>query len=209
MHIYDISIPISQTMPTYLGDPAVSIAPVSRIAKGDAANVSRLSLGSHTGTHVDPPLHFIAGGKTIDQLDLNVLCGPARVVDMTHVERTITARDLEHTRLPKRATRLLFQTRNSMLWARAGFQRNFIALAWDAARWLVARGVKLIGIDYLSVEAFGAREHRVHRTLLGAGIVIVEGLNLCMIAPGNYTLVCLPLKIQGGDGAPARAILMA
>jgi arylformamidase len=208
MKTYDISIPITPTMPTYPGDPPVSIVPEKQIAKGDRSNVSRLSLGNHTGTHVDPPVHFVPGGKTVDQLDLNVLYGPARVVDMTHVERVITARDLECARIPKRAARVLLRTRNSSLWERAGFQKDFVALAPDAAQWLVDRGVKLIGIDYLSVEAFGAREPQTHRTLLGAGIIVVEGLNLREIAPGNYTLICLPLKIQNGDGAPARAILI-
>jgi arylformamidase len=169
--------------------------------------VSRVSFGDHTGTHFDPPLHFIPGGKPIDQLDLNVLCGLARVVDLTRVEREITARDLERARIPKRTTRLLFKTRSSTLWARAGFQQAYVGVAWDAAHWLVDRGVKLLGVDYLSVETFGASEPRTHRTLLGAGVVIVEGLNLRGIKSGKYTFVGLPLKIQDGDGAPGRAIL--
>ncbi|MBI5649386.1 MAG: cyclase family protein [Chloroflexi bacterium] len=205
---YDISIPITPTMPTYPGDPAVSIEPILQIAQGDAANVSRWSFGNHTGTHVDPPAHFIPGGITIDQLDLRTLYGAARVVDLTRVETIITARDLERARIPHRATRVLFKTRNSELWARPGFQKNFIALAPDAARWLVARKVKLVGIDYLSVEAFDARAPATHRTLLGAGVIVIEGLNLRDIAPGNYTLACLPLNVENGDGSPARAILI-
>ncbi len=207
MKIFDISIPISPAMPVYPGDPPVTIERVLQIAQGAAANVSRVSLGSHTGTHIDPPAHFIPGGKTIDQLDLRVLVGPARVVDLTRVERAITARDLARARIPRRAVRVLFKTRNSELWARAGFQRDFVACAPDAAEWLVARGVKLVGIDYLSAELFDAREPRAHRVLLGAGVVIVEGLDLRGIVPGNYSLACLPLKIQNGDGAPARAVL--
>lgn len=195
-------------MPTYPGDPAVSIEHVSEIAKGALANVSRISFGSHTGTHLDPPIHFIPNGKTVDQLDLSVLYGPARVVDMTRVEKAITAQDLERAKLPKRAVRLLFKTRNSLLWSRSSFQENFVAFSWDAAQWLVDRGVKLVGIDYLSVEVFGASEPRAHRILLGAGVIIVEGLYLKEIAPGDYTLACLPLKLQDGDGAPARAILI-
>ena len=186
----------------------VSIEPMLQIAKGDAANVSRLSFGNHTGTHVDPPAHFIPGGKTVDQLDLNVLYGAARVVDMTHVAKEITADDLEHARIPKRAKRLLFKTRNSESWVRAEFQKDFVGIAWDAADWLVERGIQLVGIDYLSVETFGASEPRTHRTLLGAGIIALEGLNLKDVAPGDYTLVCLPLKIEKGDGAPARTILI-
>lgn len=208
MKIHDISILISPTMPTYPGDPGVGIEPVLQIARGDAANVSRLSMGHHTGTHLDPPVHFVPGGKTVDQLDLNVLYGPARVVDMTRVDSAITAQDLERAKLPKRAVRLLFKTRNSLLWDRVGFQKDFVALAWDAAQWLVARGIQLVGIDYLSVEMFGASEPRTHRILLAAGLIVVEGLNLKEIAPGNYTLACLPLRIKDGDGGPARAILI-
>jgi arylformamidase len=206
--IYDISISLSPTMPTYPGDPAVSIEPMLQIARGDAANVSRLSFGNHSGTHVDPPAHFIPGGATVDQLDLQILYGPARVVDMTRVEAIVTARDLARARIPRRAARVLLKTRNSELWARAGFQKDFVALAQDAAQWLVGRGVKLVGVDYLSIEAFDAREPRAHRALLDAGVIVVEGLNLRGIAPGNYTLACLPLKIRDGDGAPARAILI-
>ncbi len=208
MKIHDISIPISATMPTYPGDPAVRIEPVLQIARGDAANVSRLSFGDHTGTHLDPPAHFVPGGKTVDQLDLNVLYGPARVVDLTHIEKEITADDLARAKLPKRAVRILCKTRNSELWDRPGFQRDFCAFAWDAAQWLVDRGVRLVGIDYLSAESFGVSEPRTHRILLGAGIIVIEGLDLKDISPGNYTLVCLPLKIRNGNGGPARAILI-
>ncbi len=208
MKIHDISIPISSTMPTYPGDPAVSIEPVLQIAKGDAANVSRLSFGDHSGTHLDPPVHFIPGGKTVDQLDVNVLYGPARVVDMTRIEKAISAQDLERAKLPKRAVRILFKTRNSELWDRSGFQKDFVAFAWDAAQWIVDHGIKLVGIDYLSAESFGASEPKTHRILLGAGVIIVEGLDLRNITPGNYTLACLPLKIKNGDGGPARAVLI-
>ncbi len=208
MKIHDISIPISPTMPTYPGDPAVSIVPQKQIAKGDKANVSLLSLGDHTGTHLDPPVHFIPGGKTVDQLDLNVLYGPARIVDMMRVEHAITAQDLEHARIPRRATRVLFKTRNSLTWDKPEFQKDYIGLAWDAAQWIVDRGIKLVGIDYLSIESFGVGEPRTHRTLLGAGVIAVEGLNLKDIEPGNYMLACLPLKIKDGDGAPARVILI-
>ncbi len=208
MHIHDISISISPTMPTYPGDPAVSIEPILQIAKGNAANVSRLSFGDHTGTHLDPPVHFIPGGKTVDQLDLDTLYGPARVVDFTHVAKHITADDLERAQIPAGVLRVLCKTRNSAMWDRPDFQKDFVALAFDAAHWLVDHGVRLIGIDYLSVEAFDASEPRAHRILLGAGVIAVEGLNLTDIAPGDYTLACLPIKIQGGDGAPCRAILI-
>ncbi|MBI5029833.1 MAG: cyclase family protein [Chloroflexi bacterium] len=208
MKIYDISIPISPSMPVYPGDPAVSIVPMSQIAKGDAANVSQLSFGDHTGTHLDPPIHFIPGGKTVDQLDLDTLYGPALVVDMSHVEKAITAKDLDRAKLSKRAVRILFRTRNAELWQQPGFQTNYVGFAWDAAQWFVERGVKLVGIDYLSAELFDASEPRTHRTLLGASIIIVEGLDLSNVKPGEYVLACLPLKIKDGDGAPVRAILI-
>lgn len=207
MKIYDLSIPISTTMPIYPGDPPVAIDPILQIAAGDAANVSRLSFGNHTGTHLDPPIHFIPGGKTVDQLDLNVLVGSARVIDLTHVQHEITASDLERARIPRGTQRLLLKTRNSMLWRKSKFQKSFIGIAPDAAEWIVDHKIKLVGIDYLSVETFGAREPRTHRTLLGAGVIAVEGLNLTGIKPGKYTLICLPLKIKAGDGAPVRAIL--
>ncbi len=207
MKIHDISIPITPTMPVYPGDPAVRIEPMLRIEQGDAANVSLFAFGNHTGTHVDPPAHFIPGGKTIDQLDLNVLCGRARVVDFTRLKTHITAADLARAKIPARVTRVLFKTRNSATWDRAGFQRDFIALTPDAAQWIVAHGIQLVGIDYLSVEAFDSPEPLTHRTLLGAGVIVVEGLNLRGIKAGMYTLACLPLKVKDGDGSPARVIL--
>ncbi len=208
MKIHDISIPISATMPTYPGDPTVSVEPVLQIAKGDAANISRLSFGDHSGTHLDPPVHFIPGGMTVDQLDLNMLYGPAQVVDMTRVGQAITAEDLERAKLPEGAVRILFKTRNSDMWDLSGFQKDFVGVAWDAAQWIVDHGIKLVGIDYLSVESFGVSEPRTHRILLGAGIIAVEGLDLKNIIPGSYTLVCLPLKIKNGDGGPLRAVLI-
>ena len=208
MKILDISIPISNTMPTYPGDPKVSIEPILQISKGDEANVSRLCMGDHTGTHLDPPVHFIPGGKTVDQLDLGTFYGPVLVVDFTKVERAVSAPDLEQANLPAGTKRLLLKTRDSTLWERAGFQKDYVGIAWDAAQWIVDHGITLVGIDYLSAELYRAGEPRTHRTLLGAGVIIVEGLDLRGIAPGEYTLACLPLKIQNGDGGPCRAILI-
>lgn len=209
MRIFDISIPISTDMPVYPGDPAVTIEPVLQISKGDLANVSRLSFGNHTGTHVDPPVHFVPGGRTVDQLDLDTLYGLAIVVDMLPIEKVITASDLDRAKLSPRTQRMLFKTRNSELWDKSGFQKDFVAFSPDAAEWLVAHGVRLVGIDYLSAEAYSAPQPLAHRALLGAGVIIVEGLNLSNIAPGDYTLACLPIRIKNGDGAPARAILIA
>lgn len=209
MKIYDISVSLTPTLPTYPSDPPIVIEPFKQIGKGSRSNVSRLTMGNHTGTHFDPPIHFIPGGKTVDQLDLNVLCGRARVVDLTRVTREITVRDLESARIPARTQRLLFKTRNSRLWERTDFAKDYVGLGWEAAEWLVARGVKLVGIDYLSIETYGASEPRAHRTLLQAGVIIVEGLNLRGIKAGTYTFIGLPLKIHAGDGAPGRAILIA
>ncbi len=208
MRIHDISVPITSSMPTWPGDPAVTIEPASRIEKGDHSNFSRLSFGNHIGTHIDPPIHFIPGGKTVDQLDLSALYGPARVIDMTHIKYAITQKELEAAKLDRNEIRILFKTRNSLLWTEPGFQKDYVAFTQDAAQWLVDRGVKLVGIDYLSAELFTSPEPLAHRALLGAGIIIVEGLNLREIEPKSYTLACLPLLIKDGDGAPARAILI-
>ncbi len=208
MKIYDISVPISPDMPVYPGDPRVSLKPELQIALGQNANVSRLCMGDHTGTHVDPPVHFIQGGETVDNLDLNTLCGTVRVVDMTKVIGAITPQDLEDAKLPPAVMRILFKTRNSSAWDKQEFDRDYIGISWDAAQWLVDRQIRLVGIDYLSVEIYQALHPNTHRTLLGAGVIIVEGLNLKAVPPGDYTLACLPLKIKNGDGGPARAILV-
>ncbi len=208
MAIIDISVLISSTLPVYRGDPAANIVRVRDYAQGDGYALSRLDLGAHTGTHVDAPLHFIRGGKTADRLDLNVLIGDARVVDFTHVERTISARDLENANLPQGMERILFKTRNSALWAKPGFQEDFVALAADGAQWLVDRGVRLVGLDYLSVDVFGSADFAAHKILLGAGVVILESIALKDVGEGTYRLICLPLKLHDAEGAPARAVLI-
>lgn len=209
MPIYDISVPISPSLPTWPGDHSpVQIEPVARIAQGGRANVSRITLGTHTGTHVDPPIHFIANGKAVDQLDLEVLIGPALVTDMRG-RSAITVADLEAA-VPPGVERLLFKTDNSRLWAmEGGFTPDYVALTAQAAHWLVVRGLRLVGTDHLSVQRYGDPHPGAHNTLLGAGVVIVEGLNLLNVQPGLYQLICLPLKIAQGDGAPARAVLVS
>lgn len=192
-------------MVVYEGDPGVEIAPRLEIARGDTANVSLLSMGSHTGTHVDAPAHFIEGGATVESLPLDSLIGPALVAEVG-CERLIGRRDLEPLLLGGQS-RLLLKTRNSALWAAGGFSRDFVALDLEGARYLTERGLRLIGIDYLSIEAFHSPGHPVHRHLLGAGVVILEGLDLSRVAPGVYELVCLPLPVRGIDGAPCRAVL--
>lgn len=209
MRIYDISVTIREGMPVYEGDPGVHLDRVLEMARGAPANVSHLDLGVHTGTHVDAPIHFIPGGSGVEALPLDALIGRARVVEFTGPQH-VTAADLEGLRLADGVERLLLKTRNSRLWQEAsGFRRDFIALAPDAARWIVERALKLVGVDYLSVEPYGSQDFRTHRTLLQAGVVIIEGLNLDGIAPGDYLLACLPVKLAGCDGAPARAVLIA
>lgn len=206
MKIYDVTVPLSPHLPVYPGDPQIEIDRTSKLENGDTANVSRLSMSSHTGTHVDPPSHFVSGARTLDNLALDVLIGPARVVDVGNVdyidESVIGKCNLEG------ATRVLFKTRNSVLWgSRKEFAKDFVALDHLAARELVRRGIKLVGIDYLSIERFNFDVPRTHFELLGADVIIVEGLNLSEVPPGDYELICLPLKIEDGDGAPARVIL--
>ncbi len=205
MTIIDISLPIHSGMVVYEGDPAVSVTPRLEIARGDTANVSLISLGSHTGTHLDAPAHFIEGGATVETLPLETLVGQALVAEIA-ANRLIGRGDLE--RLPLDGhRRLLLKTPNSSLWSRGGFHRDFVALDVEGARYLTERGLRLVGIDYLSIEAFHAPGHPVHRHLLGAGVVILEGLNLARVEPGVYELICLPLPVKGIDGAPCRAVL--
>jgi len=207
--IWDISLPISPTMLTWPGDPPVEVDPAHRIARGDAANVSELRLGSHTGTHVDPPFHFIDGAPTVEQLPLDVLMGDAVVVEIPKSAGTIGPEELEPAGIDG-STRVLFKTGNSALWGRPGLQfpDEYVSVSPEGAAWLVEGGVRLVGVDFLSVERRGSPGHPTHVTLLGAGMVIIEGLDLSEVAPGRYHLICLPLKIQGGDGAPARAVLL-
>lgn len=206
MKIYDISVPISPCLPVYPGDPPVAIDPVTRISRGDIANVSRLTLSTHAGTHIDPPLHFNDHGVSVDHLPLSLLIGRARVLEL---ENVMDMGERELSRLPVRGEeRLLLKTGNSRLWQAQGFVEEHARLTESGAAYLAGNGVRLLGIDYLSVEGF-AGDGSVHKTLLSRGVVILEGLNLEGVPPGHYQLCCLPLKIKGGDGAPARAVLIS
>jgi arylformamidase len=206
---YDISLPIAPNMPTWPSDAPIVVEPTSRISRGGSSNVSRLGMSSHTLTHVDPPGHFVDKGLTVDRLSLEVLIGPAVVVEPHPEKNLITATDLGQLGL-RDAERVLIKTRNSDLWAGGPyeFQSDYVSLSRDAATWLVSKGVKLVGVDYLSVEAYEAPKHPVHHALLDNGVVVVEGLNLSQVPEGRYQLICLPLKIRNGDGAPARAVLV-
>ena len=209
MTIYDISLTISPTLPIWPGDPALKIEKFESMDKGAHNNVSRISAGVHLGTHVDAPYHFINDGRTVEQLPLDVLTGPCYVVQLPDGVEAITAEVLERTGINSEMKRVLFGTRNSHLWARgeAEFQTDFVAITEDGAEWLVERGVQLVGVDYLSVAPYGDSVP-THTVLLEAGVVVVEGLNLANVMRGFYDLYCLPLKIAGCDGAPARAILI-
>lgn len=205
--VYDISVPLRSDMPTYAGEPGPKLDFHSLIARGASANVSALFLGSHTGTHVDAPHHFLDGASTVEALPLDALVGPAHVIEYSGVGH-VTAADLEAAGLPADAQRLLLKTANSRFWNDDAFHTDFIGLAGDGARWLVEHGFRLVGIDYLSIEQFRSPTHEVHKTLLEAGVVIVEGLDLRQVVPGPYFLVCAPLKVVGADGAPARVFLL-
>jgi arylformamidase len=207
--IIDISLPIGPDLLTWPGDPGIRIDPAKRIDRGDPANVSELHLGSHTGTHIDPPVHFLPGERSIDRLDLDGFFGPALVADLRGADR-IGPQELDRLELPPGTERLLCRTRNSELWTRlpVEFPDDYVAVTPEGARWVVDRGIRLLGVDFLSVEKRGSPDHPVHRTLLGGGTVIVEGLDLSRIEPGPSTLACFPLRITGGDGSPARAVLI-
>lgn len=207
MRIIDISMPIYTGMIYYPGDPGARIEPVLRIAQGDIANLSALTMGTHAGTHVDAPHHFEGGPQTVDRMPLEVLVGPARVVDLTGVQGFVSAGDLEEAGVAG-AKRLLIKTTNSRLLSQPDFTADYVSLADDAADLLVERGVRLVGIDYLSIERFKSKDYHVHHTLLGAGVAVLEAVDLSEVQAGDYELVCLPLKIQGGDGAPARAVII-
>lgn len=191
------------------GDPGVSVEPAKRIARGDSSNVSLVSFGNHTGTHVDPPSHFIEGGRSIDQLEPEAFVGPAWVVDLPGAQGEIGRDELEAVNVPPATERLLIRTPNSgTLGPDMAFREDFACLSVGAAEWCVEQQLRLVGVDYLSVErAHAPREHPVHRTLLAAGVVIVEGLDLSQVPGGPCGLLCLPLLVSGGDGAPARAFV--
>ena len=208
MKIYDVTVAISETVPIYEGDPKVKIDSFVSIANGSAANVSNVCFGAHTGTHVDAPNHFIDGTRTVGDLDVEKLIGPCLVVE---VPADVIAIEPEHLPVLQDIERIVFKTRNSAFWntPEDGFRTDFTYITHATAKTLADNGIKLVGIDYLSIEAPGAEGHPVHITLLEKDIVILEGLDLREIAAGDYELICLPLKYVGGtgDGAPARTVL--
>lgn len=209
MKIHDISVTLSTQLPTWPGDPKIVIERFSKMEEGAKANVSRLEMCVHAGTHIDAPYHFIADGGAVDSLPLDRFIGPALVVKLPDEVTKISRSVLEKLALPADCRRLLFKTSNSAGWARreSEFHSDYVALTNDGAVYLVARGIQVVGIDYLAISAFD-QISATHRTLLGAGLVVIEGLDLSGVEAGTYTLVCLPLKLSGAEGAPARVVLL-
>ena len=203
--IYDVTVPLSPEVPTYPGDPPFEIRPTQRVADGGAFNATRITLGTHLGTHVDAPAHFLAGGATVDELPLEILMGKARVVEVSARDR-IDRADLEALDL-RDDIRVLLKTRMSGQMNRPLVQEDHVYLTVDAANYLAQAGIKLVGIDYLSVDRFGTADYPSHHALLEAGVVVLEGLDLSAVEPGEYEMTCLPLRIVGAEGAPARVIL--
>jgi arylformamidase len=206
--IYDISMPIRSGGIVYPGNPEIDITLQQAVAKGAGANVSAIRFGSHTGTHADASRHFFDDGQPVDQIPLDRLIGPALLVSFPDSVRAIGATELKAHDLRGR-TRILLRTRNSALLSQKQFAPDYTYLAPDGAEYLVDKGVELVGIDYLSIEQFHSGHHQTHRTLLAKSVVILEGLDLSAPPPGEYQLICLPLRIEGCDGAPARAVLIA
>lgn len=209
MKFHDISVTVTSELPTWPGDPSVELGRVSKIEEGANANVSRITMGVHTGTHVDAPFHFLENGTTVDTLPLDILIGSVQVVDVGEQVDVINADVLKKSSLIPGVSRILFKTRNSKIWARneKEFQTEFVGIDADGAEFLVQQGIKLVGIDYLSIAPYN-KSRPTHEILLNAKMIIIEGVDLSKIQAGVYQLVCLPLKLGGSDGAPARTILI-
>jgi arylformamidase len=208
MRRIDISMPLHPGMPAFPGDPGFRSEPVRSLARGDPYALSLLAFGSHAGTHIDPPRHFLPEGTPVDRVDLDVLNGPCVVVGVDARKAEIGPADIPA--LPPGTRRVLFRTANSERWSRGeGFFPDYVALALPAAESLLRQAVRLVGIDSLSVESDPSEKYPVHRRLLGEGVLLLEGLCLAEAPPGLYDLECLPLPLRDGDGGPARAVLRA
>jgi arylformamidase len=205
MKLLDVTVPLDAALASYPGNTPFSLEPIKRIARGDSSNVSTLHMSAHSGTHVDAPRHFFDQGPGTEALPLEMLCGRARVIELT-TRKAITADDLAQRDLSE-DVRVLIKTHNSRLWGSPEFHRDFIGVAESGAKYLVEHGIKVVGVDYLSVEEFKAPGAPAHHVLLGGGTIVIEGLNLRDIEPGIYDLLCLPLLVVGSDGAPARVVL--
>jgi arylformamidase len=205
MKLIDVSVPLDASLATYPGNTPYSLEAVKRIAKGDSSNVSTLHLSAHSGTHVDAPRHFFDEAPGVEGLPLEMLFGRARVIEITS-RKAIAADELADADLSE-DIRVLIKTSNSRLWGSADFQRDYVGVTEDGAKYLLDHGVKLVGVDYLSVEQFKKAGAPAHHVLLGGGVIVIEGLNLRDVEPGVYEMFCLPLPVVGSDGAPARVVL--
>jgi arylformamidase len=207
--IVDVSVSLRPGMPHWPSQPGFERDVLKSIEQGAHDTVSALRFGAHTGTHIDAPLHFIAGGGGIESIDLEACVGPGWVAELAAVTGAISADDLERAGIPASTTRLLAKTRNSGWSRETAFREDFCAFDASGAQWCVERGMCLVGIDYLSIEPYGSGNigNPTHRTLLGAGVVVVEGVELADVEPGAWDILALPVKIDGGDGAPARVLL--
>lgn len=206
MRFIDVSMELGRGMPSYPGDTPFMRKELRSISMGDDLVLSEITMGSHSGTHVDAPSHFLEEGETVDELPLDAFSGPAKVLDLTVASAAIGREDLASARISGGDIALL-KTRNSMS-LKEPFRRDYVYLTKEGASSLLEAGVKAVGIDYLSVEGFQAEGFPVHRLLLGAGVGIIEGLDLSRVEAGDYFLLCLPLKVRGGEGSPARAVLV-
>ncbi|HSM44448.1 MAG TPA: cyclase family protein [Acidimicrobiia bacterium] len=208
MRLHDISAPLRGDLPTWPGEEGMKRTLVAT-QPNDDATVSHLAFGAHTGTHIDAPVHFLADGAGIDAFPIEMFFGPCFVADLRHVTGLITGEDLEQAGIPTASVRVLALTRNSG-WSRhdADFRPDYIAFAKSAATWCLDNGIRLLGNDYLSVEALENDGFPVHKSLLAASVALLEGIDLEGVAPGPYDLIALPILIPGSDGAPVRAVLI-
>jgi arylformamidase len=206
MKLIDVSVPLDGSLPTYPGNTPFSLEPIKRIADGGSSNLSTLHLSAHAGTHVDAPRHFFDAGISVDAIPLEILCGRTRVVEVTS-RKAVEADDLAAAGDLSEDVRVLIKTHNSRLWGSGEFHADYIGVAESGAKYLVEHGIKVVGVDYLSVEPFKTPGAPAHHALLGGGTIVIEGLNLRDVEPGVYDMVCLPLRVVGADGAPARVVL--
>lgn len=206
--LYDVSLPIHPQMIQWNGEDICAFMPMSR-TPDNLANVTSMVITTHTGTHVDPPRHFVHGAATMDDVPLDRWVGPCYVADLSDVVGEIEPQHLEAADIPAGTERLVLKTTNSALWRShpTTFVDTYVGVSYEAAKWILARGIRLVGIDYLSVGPFHTTNTETHLTFLGNDIIIVEALDLTEIGAGEYELLCFPLKVQGGDGAPARVAL--
>jgi arylformamidase len=205
MKLIDVTVPLDASVPTYPGNTPFSLEAIKRVARGDSSNVSTIHMSAHGGTHVDAPRHYFDSGPGVEALPLEILLGRTRVVEV-QTRSGIGAADLAALDLSD-DIRILFKTPNSRWWGSPEFHADYVGMTASGAEHLIAHGIRLVGVDYVSVEPYKTPGAPAHHALLGAGAIIVEGLNLRDVEPGIYEMICLPLRVVGADGAPARVLL--